>query len=37
MTPEAEKLDRQVQEMMRLKEENDKGIPWKKWGPYLKR
>ena len=28
-------LERQVQEMMRLKEENDKGIPWKKWGPYL--
>lgn len=22
-------------EFIRLKEENDRGIPWKKWGPYL--
>jgi hypothetical protein len=28
-------LEKQVQEMLRLKEENDQGIPWKKWGPYL--
>src|SRR5262245_21091418 len=26
---------RHVPEMVRLQEENDKNVPWKKWGPYL--